>query len=550
MKSKSILQISTLVIVPFLLFACKKDKKQIFEDAKQATVTIYTFDEYGAPAGNASGFFIDKNGTGITNYHVLHKSVKAIVKTADNQEFEIDSVLVSDRKKDIIKFKVKNPNNKKFKYLTFSKTEINQGDAIYNVSSPLGLEQTVSEGIISAIRSDSHGDIIQVSAPISEGSSGSAILNQDGDVIAVSTYTYKKGQNLNFGVKLDEEILGSITSNDFDKSNKKFNSKDNYVIINSRSTNNPSVILHALEFKKDATIAYLSYTNLDISEGEKTYIWVNLNKKDNGFYLLDLNTDKKYYIVSSTIGDSRENGTEVPLASSYRFKLTFPPIKKPSELETIDIVEGKSKKGWKFEDINLSDYRTALLYDEESYNKNYGYLCMHDGDLDNASYVFLSILEDNPEDEEALNALGIIALVEGNNKDALDYFTEAVEQHPNSVTGLKNRAAYYSLQEDYNEALKDLNHVVSIEGNNPENYLLRYSLYSKMEKWNLAIKDLNEVLKSSDYSEDGNIYYLRAYLYALTQNWKNANEDLRTAYKYADNKELEKMITELYQAIP
>lgn len=359
MKKTNFLSISAFVLIPFLLFACKKDKKQILEDAKQATVTIYTFDEYEAPAGSGSGFFIDENGTGITNYHVLQKSVKAIAKTSDDQEFEIDSVIVSDKKKDIIKFKVKNPDNKKFGYLTFAKGELNQGDVIYNVSSPLGLEQTVSEGIISAIRTDSHGDVLQISAPISEGSSGSAILNKDGNVIAVSTYVYKKGQNLNFGVKLDEEILASITNNDFDKSNKTFNSKDNYVIINSRSTNNPNVILHALEFRKDATIAYLSFTNLDILEGEKS-IWVALNKGDDGFYMLDQNSNKKYYIVSSTIGDNREDATEVPLASSYRFKLTFPPIKKPSELETIDIVEGKMKKGWKFEDINLSDYRTAL----------------------------------------------------------------------------------------------------------------------------------------------------------------------------------------------
>ena len=549
--NNKIYQIFGILLVFLVGFvSCKKDKKQIFEEAKQATVTIYTFDEYGAPAGSASGFFIDNKGTGITNYHVLQNSVKAIAKTHDEQEFEIDSVLVSDRKKDIIKFTLKNPENKKFKYLTFGKSELNQGDIVFNVSSPLGFEQTVSEGIISAMRTDSHGDVIQISAPISEGSSGSAILDENGNVIAVSTFIYKRGQNLNFGVKLDDDILKGITNNDFDKSNKKFNSKDNYVIINTRSSNNPHIILHALEFKKDATIAYMSYTNLDISEGEKTNIWVDLNKEDDGFYLLDQNSDKKYYIVSSTIGDSRENGTEVPLASSYRFKLTFPPIKTPGDLEKIDIIEGKKKKGWKFEDINLTDYRNALLYDEESYNKNYGYLCMHEGELDYALAIFSSILEENPEDEEALNAMGIISLVQDNNKDALEFFSEAIEQHPNSTTGLKNRAAYYEMQGSLKEALQDLNKVVSIDGGNPDNYLLRSSLHGKMENWDSAIKDISKALESPDYSEDGSVYYLRAYLYALSKNWSKANEDLRTAYKYADDKYLEKLISDLYAAIP
>lgn len=550
MKNKTLVQLLCLTLFSFLLFSCKKDKKQIFEDAKQATVTIYTFDEYGAPAGSGSGFFIDDKGTGITNYHVLQNSVKAIAKTHDDQEFEIDSVLISDRKKDIIKFTLKNPDNKKFKYLTFGKGELNQGDVVFNVSSPLGFEQTVSEGIISAMRTDSHGDVIQISAPISEGSSGSAILDEHGNVIAVSTFIYKRGQNLNFGVKLDEEILQSITNNDFDKSNKKFNSKDNYVIINSRSSNEPHVILHALEFKKDATIAYMSFTNLDISEGEKTNIWVALNKEDDGFYLLDHNSDKKYYIVSSTIGDSRENGTAVPLASSYRFKLTFPPIKTPGDLGKIDIIEGKKKKGWKFEDINLADYRRSLLYDEDSYNKNYGYLCMHEGELDYALAIFSSILDENPEDEEALNAMGIISLVQENNKDALEFFSESIEQHPNSTTGLRNRAAYYEMQGNLKESLQDLNKVVAIDGGNPDNYLLRSSLYGKMEDWNAAIKDVSKALESPDYAEDGGIYYLRAYLYALSKNWSKANEDLRTAYKYADDKYLENLISELYAAIP
>lgn len=409
------------------LSSCKKDNKQIFEDAKQATVTIYTFDEYGAPAGSGSGFFIDDEGIGITNYHVLQNCVKAIAKTYDSQEFEIDSVIISDRKKDVVKFKLKNTKNRKFKYLSFSKRDLNQGDIVFNVSSPLGLEHTLSEGIISAKRTDSHGDIIQISAPISEGSSGSAILDDQGDVIAVATFIYKRGQNINFGVKLDEEILKSITYNELKKNNRKFNGKNDYVIINSPSSNNPHIVLHALEFKKDVTIAYMSYTNLDISEGEKASIWVELNRRDEGFYILDQSSSKKYYIVSSSIGDSRQNSTDVPLASSYRFTLTFPPIRKYSELGKIDLIEGNKRKGWRFEDINLADYRASLLYDDDSYNKNYGYLCMHEGELDYAMAIFASIIEEKSDDEEALNAMGIISLVQGNNKDAIDYFSESIE---------------------------------------------------------------------------------------------------------------------------
>lgn len=109
-----------LVYVCFILIliSCSHSLQDIIEDTKDATVTIYTFDEYGSPSGEGSGFFIDDNGTCLTNYHVLDGATKAILKTSEDLEFEIDSVLLSNKKKDIITFNVKNPENKKFAYLT------------------------------------------------------------------------------------------------------------------------------------------------------------------------------------------------------------------------------------------------------------------------------------------------------------------------------------------------------------------------------------------------------------------------------------------------
>ena len=89
-----------------ILTSCKKDLKDIIADTKQATITIYTYDEYGAPSGSGSGFFINESGMGITNYHVLDGSTKAIIKTSDSIEYEIDQIVASDEKWDIAKFNV------------------------------------------------------------------------------------------------------------------------------------------------------------------------------------------------------------------------------------------------------------------------------------------------------------------------------------------------------------------------------------------------------------------------------------------------------------
>lgn len=200
------------IFVCFILIqtGCSQSVQEIIENTKNATVTIYTFDKYGSPSGEGSGFFIDSDGTCLTNYHVLDGATKAILRTSEEIEFEIDSVLLSDKKKDIIKFNIKNPNKKKFAYLRFANSELKQGDKVYNVSSPVGLEQTVSDGIISALRNDSHGEIVQITAPISPGSSGSAIVNEQGEAIAIATFLHKGGQNLNFGVKISDDILALI----------------------------------------------------------------------------------------------------------------------------------------------------------------------------------------------------------------------------------------------------------------------------------------------------------------------------------------------------
>ena len=63
--------------------SCQKNLKDIIHDTESATFIIYTYDEYGAPLGSGSGFFIDSDGTGITNYHVLDGAVKAMLKTSD-----------------------------------------------------------------------------------------------------------------------------------------------------------------------------------------------------------------------------------------------------------------------------------------------------------------------------------------------------------------------------------------------------------------------------------------------------------------------------------
>src|SRR6516225_1013196 len=74
------------------------------------------------------------------------------------------------------------------------------GDSVYAVGNPEGLEGTFSQGIVSGIRESGGDRLLQITAPISPGSSGGPVLNEKGEVIGVSVATFRDGQNLNFAV--------------------------------------------------------------------------------------------------------------------------------------------------------------------------------------------------------------------------------------------------------------------------------------------------------------------------------------------------------------
>ena len=542
MKTKSLfMSLAMVIIIP--LTSCKKDLKDIIAETKQATFTVYTYDEYGSPSGSGSGFFIDENGTAITNFHVLDGSTKAVIKTEDGVEYEIDQVVASDEKWDIAKFTIKNKTRKDFQYLTFTDKVVEQGDKVYNISAPLGLEHTVSEGIVSSLRSDSHGKVIQITAPISPGSSGSAILDEQGKVMAVATFQKRGGQNLNFGVSIDTDRLVMLTQNDFLKKYPNFNKKDNFIILNIPDEGDGDVTLHALEFKPDATIAYLSYTNLDMAY-ESLVIWCELNAGDESFTIKDKDRNKKYHVVSSTIGVDKASGTDVALASNYRFKVYFPAIK--DELNNIDIATGTTTRDWKFPNISLNQYREKIAYDSEKYIKEYAYSTMHKGDLEEAVSIFSSILEETPEDVQALNAMGIISYVIDNNMDALHYFSKAIETHPNNTLGLHNRSYLYKHQKEYAKALDDISKVISIDAAQPDNYYFRAMIYVEQEKYEEAIKDFSKALDSVDFKEESLIYFYRALCYAQVGKIQKAKDDVQAAYNYTNDSEMETMLQDLW----
>ena len=193
------------LLVSFLLItgeisAQENQLKDVIKRVMPATVLVMTYDDSEQILFQGSGFFVSERGEVITNYHVMSGANSAVVKLPDGSIYKATDVLAEDITSDLIKLKV-DTGGSKVQCLPLYKTLVEVGEKVVVIGSPQGLESTVSDGIVSAVRDvKGFGSIIQITAPISPGSSGSAVVNMKGEVVGVASAQMLEGQNLNFVV--------------------------------------------------------------------------------------------------------------------------------------------------------------------------------------------------------------------------------------------------------------------------------------------------------------------------------------------------------------
>jgi len=193
--------IATLVCLVFLPSSLAQEKlPAIVKRIEPSTIVILTYDKQGEVLGQGSGFFISQNGDIITNRHVLHGASRAEIKTAEGEIYSITQIVAEDVEGDIIRGSVNIPVEA-VHTLSVGASVPEVGERVIVIGSPLGLERTVADGIVSAVREiPAFGKIIQITASISPGSSGSPVVNMKGEVIGVATFQIVEGQNLNFAI--------------------------------------------------------------------------------------------------------------------------------------------------------------------------------------------------------------------------------------------------------------------------------------------------------------------------------------------------------------
>ncbi len=198
----------TKKIIPLLLLLClptfaqkAKTPAEIAREQGQAVVIVEALDARGLVAGQGSGFIVTPTGAVVTNLHVIQGAAQARVKLPNGDVYKTESLVDFDDTKDLAVLKIKGFKLPAVTLGDSDKTET--GENIVVISSPEGLTNSLSTGVVSGMRRLDNLRVFQITAPISEGSSGGALFDSNGAVIGIVTYVLRAGQNINFAVPIN-----------------------------------------------------------------------------------------------------------------------------------------------------------------------------------------------------------------------------------------------------------------------------------------------------------------------------------------------------------
>ena len=193
-----------LVIFGIAFFGLTRENDStLIADAANAVVYLEIYAANDQLVGTASGFLVEASDERllITNYHVIQEARKIVARSADGKSSaDVYLVLDYDEVADLAVLRCDRSFENSLLLLADS-DEVRKGDGVFTVGYPLGLVNTLAEGIVSSRYIDENGlDVIQVTAAVSEGNSGGPLLNEDGYVIGVVCGSYVDGQNLNVAI--------------------------------------------------------------------------------------------------------------------------------------------------------------------------------------------------------------------------------------------------------------------------------------------------------------------------------------------------------------
>jgi len=189
-----------------LLNSPARDVSSLVKQIGEAVVQVRT------PGGLGSGFFINADGYLITNFHVIEGETEISVEVYHQKDGQLDretykqvKIIAINKFHDLALLKIEDKDAPKFKYITLGNSDaLNVGDAVFAIGSPLGLERTVTQGILSTKTRQMEGNLYhQTSTQINPGNSGGPLFNLAGEVVGVTNMKITFGEGLGFAIPVE-----------------------------------------------------------------------------------------------------------------------------------------------------------------------------------------------------------------------------------------------------------------------------------------------------------------------------------------------------------
>ncbi|MBK7381579.1 MAG: tetratricopeptide repeat protein [Ignavibacteriales bacterium] len=378
---------------------------KIYKKVSDAVVVILAYDSNNELSTQGSGVVINDKGYVVTNYHVLAGNDRLEVLHNKDIVPYVDIIGI-DVEKDILILKI---DDKKFPSIKIGESKnLTIGQRVYAVGSPLGFENTISEGIISGLRSyeESGKDFIQITASISPGSSGGAVVNDKGELIGISTLTIKEGQNLNFAVPINDVLsveISSYSKNNTYKNFELFDKGNNEYKIGNYQEAIKYYTNYIKEYPNDAG----AYNNRGLAKDDLGDYRGAIQDYNKAIYLDPNNTD-----AYNNRGNAKSNLEDYRGAiQDYNKTIGIDPNDAGNYYN-----RGSAKS-------NLEDYRGAI----QDFNK---------------------AIEINPNYADAYNNRGVAKKNLEDYRGAIQDYNKAIDLNPNCAEAYNNRGiAKYQLED-------------------------------------------------------------------------------------------------------
>lgn len=544
---------------------------------KKAVVTIHINDRDGKQIATGSGFIIEPNGIIATNYHVISSLLKdqdaRIAIKMENGEFTKAERLISfDESNDVALIKVEGKGLPSLPLAQDYKPK--QGEDIVVIGSPFGLETTVSDGIISSIRGED--EFLQITAPISPGSSGSPVFNLNGDVIGIATLLIQGGQNLNFAIpaKYIKTLMATswitkaapvkVLVSDSVEHTKK---KEGHTKVDGNADHHVKLAKEAFK-KGQFDNAIEEYSEAITLRPSDAYLYCA-----RGYALMKSAISKDSPLYENAIEDFDKAITLQPdnelfyfvrgFFSINEFKKALRDFEKAISLRS-DIALFYYERGNAYLELglhaqaiadfnkainlksdtqenlyslfqrfyeNIGDYSQLIQDDFVSVNSlsNYyfarGSAYEKSGQIGKAFEDFQESIKVDPE-SFAYSSLRDLYKKENNFNEAIDFYSKIISQKPKHAQPYLERAYFYRELKNYEKALKDYNNAILL---NPvaHNFSSRGYVYQKLKQYDRAIKDYTKAIELDSNSAFD--YSFRADLYVKKNQRERAKADFQKA---------------------